>query len=219
MTTTSELLIWDFDGTLADTRGVILATFTALWDERGLGDCDLVAVRAAIGLPLSDVLADLTGTRDPDGIVELVAHYRRIFAELVPTRADLFPGMDDLLARCTDAGFAQAITTSRGRASLEPMLEAFGIAERFAVVLTDEDVEHPKPHPEMARRAIRTVGANPARALLIGDTTYDLEMGRGAGAATCGVTWGNQTVETLGTVTPDHLVDTVDELATVIGLV
>lgn len=216
--TDAELVIWDFDGTLADTRGVILATFGALWEERALGVCDLDAVRAAIGLPLSDVLADLSGIGDADGVAGLVADYRRIFAELVPTMAELFPGIAELLGRVTDDGRAQAITTSRGRASLEPMLDAFGITDRFAVILTDEDVERPKPDPEMARRAIASAGVDATRSLLVGDTIYDLEMGRGAGAATCGVTWGNQTVDTLLTVQPDHLVDTVDELAKVIGL-
>ncbi|MBS1848631.1 MAG: HAD family hydrolase [Actinobacteria bacterium] len=218
MDATTELVIWDFDGTLADTRGVILATFAGVYDELGLGVCDPGAVASRIGLPLTQVFAELLDEDDPSVIADLVEVYRRIFAELVPGGARTFPGVVELLDRCDARGITSAITTSRGRASLEPMLDAFGIADHFAFLITEEDVDHPKPHPEMVDLVTHETGIGPGRALLIGDTTFDLAMGRSAGTRTCGVTWGNHSATRLATESPDHLVDSIDQLGVVIGV-
>ncbi len=212
-----ELLVWDFDGTLADTRRVILGSFSQVFAERDLGDLDATTVAASIGLPLSQVFSRITGVSNPDEVAALVAHYREVFAVRVLTEATLFDGVALLLEQIGHIGRPCAITTSRGRASLEAMLEQFGIADRFAAVVCDDDVTNPKPHPEMVLRVADSVGVPTARTLVIGDTTFDLAMGRSAGAVTCGVTWGNQTATELAAASPDHLVDRVDQLGDLVG--
>ncbi len=213
----AELLVWDFDGTIADTRRVIVNTFTQVFVERGLGHCDVALAQASIGLPLAQTFTRLVGQTEPGELAALVAHYREVFAVRVLAEAVLFDGIATLLDSVAGTGAPCAITTSRGRASLEPMLESFGITHRFAVVVCDDDVTNPKPHPEMVHRVADRLAIPTDRALVIGDTTFDLAMGRSAGAATCGVTWGNQSAVELGAASPDHLVDTVDELADLLG--
>ena len=213
----AELVVWDFDGTLADTRTVIVNSFTQVFAERGLGACDTVALQRLIGLPLIEAFARMTGVTDRRDLDEFVGHYRDVFATRVATESNLFDGVAEVLDAAVASGRACAIATSRGRVSLEQMVDQFGIADRFVAVVCDEDVTNPKPHPEMVQRISGLVGVAPERALLVGDTTFDLAMGREAGAVTCGVTWGNQSAALLATEHPDHLVDTVDELARLVG--
>ncbi len=212
-----RLVIWDFDGTIADTRAVILGTFAQVFSELGLGECDLVAARASIGLPLATAFSRLAGTGDPEMLAGLVAHYRRVFAVRAPVEATMFPGVGEVLAACSERGLPCAITTSRGRASLEPMLDRFAIATQFVSVVTDDEVAHPKPHPEMVEVVGGATGIDASDSLLVGDTSFDIEMGRRAGTATCGVTWGNQSVGELTRARPDHLVERPGELTALLG--
>ena len=215
---TTELVIWDFDGTIADTHGVIVHAFEAAFARHGLDDFDAEAARGSIGLPLAQAFEVLLGPLTPERRARLVADYRAAFDVFAPTEATMFAGMGDLLAALARDGVTQAITTSRGRASLEPMLARFGIAERFAAVITDGDVTHPKPHPAMVHEVVSLTGSNVERAMVIGDTGFDIEMGRRAGARTCGVTWGNQTRADLAAQGVDHIVDTVEDLASTIAV-
>ncbi len=96
------------------------------------------------------------------------------------------------------------------------MLDCLGVGSHFSVVVSDEDVVHKKPHPEMVLVACEKSGVQPANVLVIGDTVYDIEMGRRAGAWTCAVTWGNQTADQLATERPDFIVESVAALHDVI---
>lgn len=206
------LQVWDFDGTIADTREVILNSFGDVFSERGLGTLDPAAARATIGVPLVDAFARLLGTRDPVLLGELVGEYRRFFAARVAEEAVVFPGVAELIEASVAAGVTAAIATSRGRASLTDMLDRFGIGEVFTHVFAAEDVHHPKPHPEMVQRIQQLAGVAPDASVVIGDTWFDIEMGNRAGARTVAVTWGNEPAESLRDAHPDHVVDTVAAL-------
>lgn len=211
------LIVWDFDGTIADTRGVILNSFADVFAARGLGELDRGAARATIGVPLAEAFSRLLGTDDEALLGALVADYRRFFAQRVPEEATVFPGIADVLERSRDAGVAAAIATSRGRASLVDMLDRFGLVDYFDVVVASEDVTHHKPHPEMVDMILERTATRAEAALMIGDTTFDIEMGRGAHTRTCAVTWGNESAASLARSAPDHLVETVDDLRMVLS--
>lgn len=210
------LLVWDFDGTLADTYTAILASAEQTLTERNLGPCDPAVVRGSIGLSLSTMFQRLVADADAALIDALVAGYRTAFKERGPECTTLFAGVGQLLDRCAGYRLPSAIATSKGRTGVELMLEKLGVAGHFPVVVSDEDVTHPKPHPEMVHIARARSGVSEAPAIVIGDTVFDVEMGQRAGARTCAVTWGNQSEEELAGQHPDHLVGTVEELAEVI---
>lgn len=214
--TAAGLLVWDFDGTLADTHEAILVSAEQALADRSLGPCDPAVVRGSIGLGLSTMFQRLVVGADRAVIDELVAAYRVEFSVRGPEFTTLFAGMGPLLDRCAGYGIPSAIATSKGRAGVEPLLSRLGVAGHFPVVVSDEDVTKPKPHPEMVHVACAKSGVSEARAIVIGDTVFDIEMGRRAGARTCAVTWGNQSADQLAGQQPDHLVRTVDDLAEVI---
>lgn len=213
---TRALIVWDFDGTIVDTRQVILASFDDVFVERRLGVLDRDAARATIGVPLADAFARLLGIDGVDDRVllgELVADYRRFFAERVAEEAAVFDGVAELIEASVASGATAAIATSRGRASLDDMLDRFGLAGHFTAVMASEDVTRHKPHPEMVQRIYRTTGIGSDATVVVGDTSFDIEMGRRADAETVGVTWGNESAESLTCADPDHIVETVAELA------
>lgn len=212
-----SLIVWDFDGTIADTRGVILNSFADVFAARGFGELDRGAARATIGVPLAEAFSRLLGTDDRALLTGLVADYRRFFAQRVPEEATMFPGIADVLERSRGAGITAAIATSRGRASLVDMLQRFDLVDHFDVVVASEDVTHHKPHPEMVTTILERTVTRPKAALMIGDTTFDIEMGHGAHTRTCAVTWGNESAASLARSAPDHLVETVDDLRMIVS--
>jgi phosphoglycolate phosphatase len=206
------LLVWDFDGTLADTFAAIRASATAALDAHGLGPLDEAALRASVGLALSEVLARLVPGADPALVTSLVAAYREAFPAAGAASARLFPGVAALLAELGDRGVTSAVATGRHRVSTEQLLDRFGIADRFATVHCESDLApgRGKPQPDLVLRACAATGRDPADTVVLGDSPLDVAMGRAAGARTIAVTWGNASRPALAAAGPTH---TVDDLA------
>lgn len=193
-----RLVVWDFDGTLADTQRGIVRTMRLT-----LGECAPACsptdddIRQTIGLPLRDSIARLSGLHG-GALDKAEDTYRRLFeTEGVPCTT-LFDGIADALRRQTERGDVVTIATSRGHQSVKELCERMGILQYIAHIIACEDVQHAKPHAEPVLRLCKTTGIRPAHTTVIGDTTYDMEMGFNAGVARClGVTWGNHTAEML----------------------
>ncbi len=212
-----QLVIWDFDGTIADTRPAILGSVAAAMDEIGLSGTDVALAVASIGLPLATMFERLAPRAGPGDIDAMVSAYRRDFDRTAASRTVLFAGIAALLEDLRIADVRCTIATSRRRQSLVPLLEHLQVADHFPLAFADDDVVAPKPDPEMTRTACAAHQVPPEEALVIGDTAFDIEMGRRAGTTTCAVTWGNHSEEELRAAEPDHVVHTPAELMTVLS--
>jgi len=204
-----DTLIFDLDGTLVDSREAIVAAATAGLARIGLPAPDPATVLEYVGLPLAEVMARLVGEGRGD-VALAVAGYRAAYADLDRATTRPFPGIEALLDAVADRPLALA--TGKEVAGATRVLRELGWRDRFAVVIGGDSVRHPKPHPDMVFATWRALPTAPERTLVIGDTTFDLAMGRAAGAATCAVTWGNHDRARLATEAPDHTVDTVAAL-------
>ena len=215
-----RLVVWGFAGTVVDSYGAIRQAADRALANHGLPRADEVILRSSIGLSLDRIFGRLVYHLPPDAalIASLVAAYRDAYRTAAPQRARLVPGIDALLADLDEHGIVSALASSEPRSGLELLLDRLDIAGRFAAVVCDEDVSrhHRTPHPEVVLRACRALGHEPADAVVIGDTVFDVEMGHGAGTATIGVTWGNQSRRDLAEGSPTHLVDDVDELGSLL---
>ncbi len=191
-----RLIVFDVDGTLLDSAGQIVECAMRAFDAEGLARPDARAVRRTIGLSLEASLAQLTGGAvDAAGIDRLVVSVRR---EAMAMReqgvgaggAQLFDGAKDALRRLhADPPTLLGVATGKGRKGLEHMLDSHALRGLF--VTTHTAGEHPpKPNPEMMEAALRATGVSPQRAVMVGDTTYDVEMAREAGVISVGVDWG-----------------------------
>jgi phosphoglycolate phosphatase len=206
-------LIFDFDGTLADTRAGILATAQEVLRRMGLPPADDDALCATIGLPLRENFTRGAGLSDGEAD-RAVAIYREIFESVGVPAITLFPGVAETLAGLAARGIPMAVATSRGQHSLEMLMHRLGIdgyipPERCFGV---ETASRPKPAPDMVYVILGKMGARPEETLVIGDTTFDIEMGKAAGCHTCGVTYGNQSAGQLAGASPDYLLDDLRKL-------
>ena len=213
MTHPIQLIILDFDGTLADTRDNIVRTLQASMHQLGLPVADEAACASTIGLKLDDACRHLY----PDGPADLadrfVETYREIFfrnkESLVPTP---FPHVLPTLRQLRERGVVLTIASSRGSGSLQAFIDAMGLRDCISYVLGADSVEHTKPHPEPVLRTLCETGIDAAHTLVVGDMPVDILMGRNAGVQTCGVTYGNATRDQLQAAGADFLIDDFAEL-------
>lgn len=199
-------LIFDFDGTLADTADGIVATATETLRRLGVDGVTPEAIRATIGLPLGASLR-IAGHLPEEKEAEAVAIYRELFAQLELSQIRLYPGVAETVREFAGQGIPMAIATSRGCNSLEQILSGWGLSAYFPVRATSADGFPSKPAPDMVLALLERLGAKAGETLVVGDTTFDIEMGNRAHCRTCAVTYGNHARERLLTASPTWLID------------
>jgi len=208
-------LILDFDGTLADSRNCIVATIHDTLRHLGLPPVTPESIVACIGLPLDVTfirVAGISGNR----LTEACEYYLQRFDELCPDMVTLFPGVADTLTRLHSHGIGLTIASNRGNASLNLLLHQLGIDHLFQMTCGAETTLRKKPEPDIVLHILSATGTPAAGALVVGDTSFDIAMGRGAGCHTCGVTYGNQTRTELTEAGADHVIDAFDGLITIV---
>ncbi|MFE6775088.1 HAD family hydrolase [Streptomyces sp. NPDC057702] len=188
----TRAVVFDVDGTLADTPGAITALLVRVVAEHGVtADTDTVA--ATIGKPLEPSVAALLGRDVADPVtVRAVARYRELFDTDVLTRgaALLYPGVTEGLGQLVEQGFGLAVATSKISASAEKLLAATGIRGFFGPVIGNDMVERGKPDPQMGLLAARELGLAAEDCAYVGDTVTDMLMAAAAGMRPVAVTYG-----------------------------
>jgi phosphoglycolate phosphatase len=187
-----RLAVFDVDGTLIDSQHNIVAAMEMAFRAVGLVVPDPADVRRIIGLSLPEAVAALLLGQDPSLHVAVVAAYRDAFFTLrndLDYSEPLFSGVLGALAELDRQGWLLGIATGKSRRGLDAMIERHGLDRRF-VTCQSADGNPGKPHPGMVLRAMDEAGADPNDTVMIGDTTFDMQMGRAARAKAAGVTWG-----------------------------
>jgi phosphoglycolate phosphatase len=201
-------VIFDLDGTLVDTPQVIVQTALSALAEKGCAGPTADAIRATIGLPLTVAFSGLLGVPEEHEHVQgCVAEYRRLWRERVVPRSKefLYPGVGEGIAELHRSGLRLGVATSKVQAGAVAQLEAAGIAPYFEVVAGYDAVSRPKPEPDLALYVLGKLGVAPEEALVVGDTTHDLLMARGAGLRAIAVTYGAQTEAMLRAADPAYV--------------
>lgn len=204
------LIVFDWDGTLVDSTDMIAACLQAACRDVGEPVPDDVAARFVIGLGLRDALAHVAPGLPPERHPELALRYRDHYLARDPD-IPLFPGARDLLDDLAGAGYLLGVATGKTRVGLDRALAAHALAGRFhATRCADEG--RPKPHPDMLLYLARHLGVPPARTLMVGDTTHDLDVAQGAGADAVAVAYGAHAPEGLAARAPRATVHSMAEL-------
>lgn len=208
----TRLFILDFDGTLADTQPLIVSTLHRTLAELHLPPRSDTECRSIIGLPLKECFVKLSSV--DDDTAELCAEtYRRIFDEdNHPGVVTLFPHVLETLTALNDRGLQLAICSSRGRPTLDGFVHSFQLESYINMIVSANDVQLHKPHPQPVLVILRQLGVPAEEALVVGDASYDILMGRNAGCRTCGVTYGNQPAHALSATGADYLIDDFADL-------
>lgn len=208
-----DVVLFDFDGTLADSEAVLVDLVNQALADRGHAAADAAWIAAHIGLPLERLMQTVAPQLDAGEVAAVCAGYRsRAREPEVVRRFVLFPGVREALFALRDEGVRLAITTSKNRGTTVDIVDHCGIAGVLDAIFGGDSVTRGKPHPEMVETALAHFGCAPERALLVGDTSFDIEMGQAAGVATCAVTWGMQPAAALRRLGPDFVIDRIDQL-------
>ena len=208
-----RLIIFDFDGTLGDTRRNIVMTLQQTMQEMHLPLIDEARCAATIGLTLKDSFKTLFPQLIDEEAEECAATYRRIFEvnkkKMVP---QLFPHVAETLAELQRRGITMSVASSRNMTSLRGFLKDMGIEQYISYVLGAEDVTKPKPDPEPVLKTLEAMNIPASEALVVGDMPVDILMGRNAGTRTCGVTYGNASRQQLEEAGANFVIDDMEEL-------
>jgi phosphoglycolate phosphatase len=208
-----KLVIFDFDGTLVDSRKLIIESNRVVFGQFGLSPPSEDESFSLVGMSLELVLLTLAG---PDAPVEkMVSAYREVLPLL---RADAayaevpFDGANELLAALAERRDVRlGIATGHASNAIVPALERFGWQRHFCTVQT-ADKAPSKPHPGMILQALSEAGVRAEDAIMIGDTAFDIEMARGAYVRGVAVSWGYHRADRLRDAGAWRVVNGMSEL-------
>lgn len=210
-----KAILFDFDGTLADTAPGIVKTMEQTFLRMGVKVPSEEAMKATIGLPLKQALQMLGDLNDEEAEVATNT-YRELFPIYEVNYVSIFPMVKETLEKLSTSGIRLAIVTSRESQSLDMICEHHSIKSFFETRVTQSDHLTPKPAPDMVLALLDRMGLAKEDVWVVGDTTYDIEMGNSAGCRTIAVTYGNHTKEKLSSVHPTYMIDRFEELLHVI---
>ncbi|MCO5221001.1 MAG: HAD-IA family hydrolase [Thermomicrobiales bacterium] len=215
MTPRYSTLIFDLDGTLADTLPLIYEAFNDALSPISGEQLSPEEIRGMFGPPDNYIIRELLDAEHHEAAIErYVATYQRRHRDLV----DLFDGMADLLADAQAAGTKLAVVTGKSRSTAIMTLDILGVLGHFQVIYAGDDVERQKPDPMALVLALADLAHDdPASAAMIGDSAADVIAGKSAGVATIGVLWGSPDHTDLLAAGPDLLCATIDDLRTALG--
>lgn len=206
-----DLLVFDWDGTIMDSAGRIVDSLRTAISEMELPERSDAQLRDVIGLGLTEALLRLFPGLDEAQQQRLVQRYRDQYLQSSSTPESPFPQAGAVLEAAADAGFMLAVATGKGRRGLEKGLAASGFASHFQVTRCVDEAPS-KPHPQMLLDILTDLDTPPERALMIGDSEYDLLMAQNAGVRAIAACYGAHDRERLLAYRPLACLEQLGEL-------
>ncbi|MBI5658900.1 MAG: HAD-IA family hydrolase [Nitrosomonadales bacterium] len=205
MATRYDLIVFDCDGTVMDSTAVIAGSIQAACRDLGLPVPSDEAANHVIGMGLAGALRHAVPDAPEEMVEPLVERYRHHFLAR-DNAIPLFAGAREAIADLHYAGRQLAVATGKSRNGLNRALQATGMRPYFQATRTADET-FSKPHPAMLLEIMDELGVVPERALMVGDTTHDLQMARNAGVDAVGMTHGAHPKDQLRALEPLALLD------------
>ncbi len=209
-----RLVVFDVDGTLVDSQDHIHGAMEHAFAATGHALPSRADILSIVGLSLPEAMARLVPHLPAVAQADLVEAYKGSFGRMRADRlSPMFDGMADLITRLSaEPETLLGVATGKSRRGLTHVLAGHGLQDHFITTQVADD--HPsKPHPSMLLAALAETGVPARDAVMIGDTTFDIQMGRMAGCHTIGVSWGYHQATALAEAGAGRVVDTAGALA------
>lgn len=210
----NKLALFDCDGTMVDSQANICASMDQAFLAHGLTPPDHHKTRRIVGLSLQEAVRQLLPDQEDALVAAITQSYRDGFFKMREDGAvqePLYDGLIGLIDRLESDGWMLGVATGKSDRGLNHVLEVHGLMDRFVTLQTAD--RHPsKPHPAMVELAISEAGAAAETTAMIGDTSFDMEMGVNAGVRPIGVDWGYHDSHELLTAGAHIVAETMDEL-------
>jgi phosphoglycolate phosphatase len=210
-----RLYLFDCDGTILDSVGIIHDSMTQTFVEFGYREPAMADTRSIIGLTLNLAIARLRDVAVDAEIERMTTRYKEIFNEIYHKPGftqSLFPGMGALVENLALQPYATlGVVTGKSRRGMEMFFATHGYKSSFGPIRTADDCPS-KPHPAMVSECCAEAGIAPAQTLVIGDSVFDMQMAKSAGARAIGVSWGYNSVADLNVAGADAIAEDADHL-------
>lgn len=212
-----ELLIFDWDGTLADSIGRIVQAMRTAAELSGRPVRDDPAIKGIIGLGLPEAIRTLYPDITANDLIDFRQHYADSYMALDnDTASPLFEAVRESIEGWRAEGYKLAVATGKARRGLNRVLKAHDWLEYFDITRAADETAS-KPDPLMLHEILQHCGVEPGRALMIGDSSFDLLMARNAGMDSVAVGYGAQSLDSLREYEPRLAIEHFSELRTWLG--
>lgn len=211
-----DLIIFDLDGTLIDSKRDLVQAVNATRAHLGLAplDDELIASYVGDGAPV--LIRRVLGPQASEAEVERALEYfLGYYREHPLDHTTLYPGVEETLQELRERGSKMAVLTNKPVGISGAILEGLGVAPHFFRVYGGNSFEQKKPHPIGVKTLLRESGVERLRALMVGDSGVDIKTARNAGIAAVGCTWGFQP-DSLVAHPPDYLIENMRDLAPIV---
>lgn len=206
-----ELLIFDWDGTLADSIGRIVEAMSAAAERAGEAPSADAAVKGIIGLALSEAISVLYPHLDARQLEVFRQHYADIYTALDQQPSPLFDGVVESLEAFRGEGYRLAVATGKARRGLDRVLKANGWEGYFDITRAADETRG-KPHPLMLEEILAHCQVEPGSALMVGDSAFDLQMASNAGMHSVAVGYGAMSLQALSEFGPQVCIEHFSQL-------
>lgn len=212
-----KVVMLDFDGTLARTIPAILHASEKMLKMHGY-EIDPVMVERNFGLALPEAFRCFANdpSIDDKTIEQMIVEFNNIYREECEPLIELFDGVAETLDALKKAGVTLLISSNNIRSVLDRLTARLNIAQYFDNIICADDVVNTKPAPDIALLALERYNVKGCEALVVGDSTYDMDMGREAGCHLCGVSFGSHTPEMLRENGAHYVIDHYSELQKIV---
>ncbi len=204
-----DTVLLDLDGTIVDTNELIIASFINTLESNGLNPLTREQIIPHMGLTLEQQLRAFSGV---DDVTSYVTAYREYSAIHHDAMVAPFPEVNEVLTRLQAAGIKLGVVTTKIRPNTLKVLEMFQLDQFMQVIITQDDVEHTKPHPQPIERAMEALGSSPERTLMVGDSPADLQSASAAGVMSAAVAWSLKGEKELSKYHPQYILHSMSDL-------
>lgn len=210
-----DTVLFDLDGTIIDTNELIIHSILHVWNSRFQEPLPKDTIIRHMGRTIREQFQAFTGEDDVD---EYIAAYRSFNAQMHDDYVKPFPYVREVMHALKASGVKIGAVTTKMRATTQRSLAYCGLDKYFDCLVTVDDVQHPKPHPEPVLKALEQLRADRARALMVGDSPFDIQAAHEAGVRSVAVGWSLKGEDELRRFAPHMFIRDMRELLAIIGV-
>jgi pyrophosphatase PpaX len=210
-----DTVLFDLDGTIVDTNELIIQSFLHVFQHHSLESVTREHIIPHMGKPLRDQFQYFSSK---DNVDDMIAAYRVFNIEKHDELVKEFPYVREVIQALSAGGIRLGIVTTKMRKTTLMSLQLYGLYEFMDAIVTIDDVEHPKPHPEPVLKAVEALGSHPGNTLMVGDSQFDILSANEAGAVSVGVAWSLKGEQHLRGFNPAHIIHDMRDLLDIVGL-